>query len=198
MVRVQGLYRQIANDEITDVPLSTQNTSEKSPHGKCADNPKSNERFGGTKQNYDSYKWLSIVYGPIVSVHYTAVVFSAIFWSWSHSLLEKIRWQQLELQECHHLVLKLIWTLLGLSRQILISSSANTFSNILLLLQSLKVNNLNCYVYFYMHVCVLYRVHAVLVGFRKGITSPGTGVTSSCMMQVLGTESRHLEGQSML
>lgn len=48
------------------------------------------------------------------------------------------------------------------------------------------------------YVCVLYRVHAALVGFRKGIVSPGTGVISSCMMWVLGTESRRLEGQSML
>lgn len=93
MVRVQGLYRQMANDEITDVPISSRNTSEKSPHGKCAENPKSNECFWGTKQNYDSYKWLSRIYGPIVSVHCTAVVFSAVFWSLSHSLLEKIRWQ---------------------------------------------------------------------------------------------------------
>lgn len=91
MARVQGLYRQMTDDEITDVPLSSQNTSEKSPHGKCADNPKSNECLLGTKQNYDSYKWLSIVYGPIVSIHHTVVVFSAIFWSLSHSLLEKIR-----------------------------------------------------------------------------------------------------------
>ena len=73
MVREQGLYRQMANDQITHVPPSSQNTSEKSPHRI------SNEFFLGTKQNNDSYKWLSIVYGPIMSVQYTAVVFIAIF-----------------------------------------------------------------------------------------------------------------------
>lgn len=73
MVRERGLYRQMANDQITHVPPSSQNTSEKSPHRV------SNVFFLGTKQNNDSYKWLSIVYGPIMSVQYTAVVFIAIF-----------------------------------------------------------------------------------------------------------------------
>lgn len=54
--------------------------------------PKTNECFLSTNQNDDSYKWLSIVYGPIVSVQYTASVFIVIFWSFSHSLLEKMEW----------------------------------------------------------------------------------------------------------